>query len=241
MARAFKACSIDGCNRDAHAAGGARGWCPKHYRRWRLNGDPLVSRYDRDQTGHPCKIDGCERPSGHKGLCSLHYQRMRNNGDPAVASRSERHMRIQRWLSDHVDYDGSDCLVWPFSVSDNGRGVATWGGKQISAPRAMCIMAHGEPPTPHHEAAHSCGNGHNGCMNPMHLSWKTHAENEADKLVHGTVIRGADVNTAKLTEDDVLKIRRIGKSMTRKAIAAAFNVAPCTVWEIQTRRSWAWL
>src|SRR5699024_5788719 len=30
-------CSIAGCEKDALA----RGWCPKHYQRWRAHGDPL--------------------------------------------------------------------------------------------------------------------------------------------------------------------------------------------------------
>lgn len=31
-------CSIEGCS----GAVRARGWCAKHYRRWRINGDPLI-------------------------------------------------------------------------------------------------------------------------------------------------------------------------------------------------------
>lgn len=36
-------CSIDGCATPIGPSG-ARGWCPKHYHRWRNNGDPLVTR-----------------------------------------------------------------------------------------------------------------------------------------------------------------------------------------------------
>ena len=31
-------CSVDGCERPAYA----RGWCSRHYQRWRNNGDPLL-------------------------------------------------------------------------------------------------------------------------------------------------------------------------------------------------------
>lgn len=35
-----KICSVDGCTKATHA----RGWCAPHYRRNRLNGDPLITR-----------------------------------------------------------------------------------------------------------------------------------------------------------------------------------------------------
>jgi hypothetical protein len=59
-------------------------------------------------------------------------------------------------------------------------------GDTLYAHRLMCQLAHGDPPTPDHIAAHSCGRGHEGCVNPNHLSWKTYSENELDKRVHGT-------------------------------------------------------
>lgn len=41
------ACKIDGCERRAQA----RGWCDKHYRRWRAHGDPLaLKRRPNNQT-----------------------------------------------------------------------------------------------------------------------------------------------------------------------------------------------
>lgn len=34
-------CSIEDCNRPIRA----RSWCSKHYRQWRVNGDPLYAKY----------------------------------------------------------------------------------------------------------------------------------------------------------------------------------------------------
>lgn len=36
--RTKKLCSVDGCNKTHYG----RGWCQKHYSRWRKNGDPLI-------------------------------------------------------------------------------------------------------------------------------------------------------------------------------------------------------
>lgn len=45
MADKFKACLIEGCNKNAHSrAQGARGWCRMHYSRWRAHGDPKGGR-----------------------------------------------------------------------------------------------------------------------------------------------------------------------------------------------------
>jgi hypothetical protein len=35
-----RTCSVDGCERHVRA----RGWCARHYDRWRVNGDPVVPR-----------------------------------------------------------------------------------------------------------------------------------------------------------------------------------------------------
>lgn len=241
MARIFKACSVDRCNRDAHEPGSGRGWCAKHYLRWRRNGDPLASKINREQTGKPCKFDGCDKPSGHHGFCQMHYKRWKLNGDPAIASLSADYLKAQKWLADHASYEGEGCLPWPFHVNGNGRGTVTLNGTAMSAPRAMCTLAHGEPPTPEHETAHDCGKGHEGCIHPKHLRWATSAENAADKIEHGTIVRGEDVNTAKLTEEQVLEIRRLEATVPRKELADMFGVTHGTIWEIQTRRSWAWL
>lgn len=239
MARPFKPCLVDDCKRSASEPGSGRGYCGKHYQRLRKNGDPLLSKYDRESTGKPCKADGCDNISRTHGYCPKHYQRLRTYGD--AMAHHPNYLHVRRWLDDHATHDGDDCLKWPFGVNDTGRGAAAINGKAMSAPRAMCLLAHGEPPTPQHEAAHSCGKGHEGCVNPRHLSWKTTSENRMDMAAHGTLPRGEAVNTAKLTKDQVREIRRIGSRMDRKDIAGMFGVAPCTIWEIQTRRSWAWL
>lgn len=186
-----------------------------------------------------CSIEGCRKKHYGHGLCGMHLQRLRKRGTTDAAPPIVG--PVQAWLAEHVNYQGDDCLKWPFPVKSHGRGVASVEGRAMSAPRAMCTLAHGEPPTPQHEAAHSCGKGHEGCVSPKHLSWKTTSENRMDMAEHGTLPRGEDVNTAKLTEDQVREIRRMGKSMSSPEIGKLFGVSRYTVWEIQTRRSWAWL
>lgn len=113
----------------------------------------------------------------------------------------------ERFLRSFADYGGDDCLIWPFARNEKGYGLAVVSGHQRGAHRWMCIIAHGEPPSTKHEAAHSCGKGHLGCVNPRHLRWATHRENSADRFVHGTDNRGERNGKTRLTADDVRAIR----------------------------------
>src|SRR6185312_1870651 len=72
-----------------------------------------------------------------------------------------------QWLLDHMGHHGDACMPWPFSKDGRvGRGGLTYRGKSYWAHRLMCELAHGAPPTPKHQAAHNCGKGHYGCVNP---------------------------------------------------------------------------
>lgn len=133
----------------------------------------------------PCSIDGCEneRCNSH-GYCWMHYTRWRRHGDPYQTAYGQG----QKWLQEHVGHDGDECLIWPFGKSDTGYGTLNVDGVVGGTHRFMCKMAHGEPPSPDLQAAHSCGV--RACVNPKHLRWATQAENEADKIIHGTDNRG---------------------------------------------------
>ncbi|WP_422073968.1 hypothetical protein [Tranquillimonas rosea] len=115
-------------------------------------------------------------------------------------------------------------------------------GAVMGAHRAMCILAHGEPPSPDSHASHLCGNGHLGCVNPRHLAWKSPAGNQRDRVIHGTHCRGSRNKRALVTEGDVRAIRsRAATGEPQTAIAAEFGITNYAVWAIVHRRTWAWL
>lgn len=109
-------------------------------------------------------------------------------------------------LNGLVGHDGKDCVFWPFARNASGYGVATIDGRQTLASRAMCILVHGPAPSERHEAAHSCGNGHLGCINPNCLRWATPEENEEDKAIHDRVKKGDAHWKSALTVENVLLI-----------------------------------
>lgn len=88
-----------------------------------------------------------------------------------------------RFVRDRLSFDGEDCLLLPFARRHSAARVVL-DGKPMSAYRAMCLLAHGQPPDPKDVARHLCGCGHLNCVNPRHLAWGSTYQNMQDKALH---------------------------------------------------------
>lgn len=125
-----------------------------------------------------------------------------------------------------------ECLIWPFVLRSDGYGE---GFPKVAAHRQVCIEAHGPPPGPKFDAAHSCGV--RSCVNPLHLSWKTKKANQADRVIHGTDCRGERSSKSKLTNIQAREIRnRDGESIV--ALSKEYGVSHTAVWLIQKGRTY---
>lgn len=143
------------------------------------------------------------------------------------------------WLRANAGHQGDDCLIWPFAGDGRGYGHFGLDGKILKAHRFMCELAHGKPPTPGHETAHTCGRGNQGCVNPRHLAWKTRSENQQDRRRHGTHGKGRWLRvSSKLTPEKVAQIRAIGSAMNKEALGRKFGVTPAQIARILDRRAW---
>jgi hypothetical protein len=189
-----------------------------------------------------CSVNECDKPVVNRkgGLCEMHRTRLRRHGSvDGFAQPKERRPGFQiSWLIEHVGHTGDDCLIFPGSLGNSGRGAIHYAGKQQSLARVMCILAHGEPPFPRADSAHSCGNGHLGCVHPKHLSWKTRKANLADMVEHGTVPRGEKCGTSKLTRDQVVEIRALRGRVSVWELGEKFGVSGQQISRIHRRERW---
>lgn len=180
-----------------------------------------------------CTMDGCGKQALAKGFCPMHYRRFRIHGDPAHVEGTEWGS-AKRFIMAALVCVGDECLIWPFNRTDAGYANNTGSGPGGNVSRFICSKIHGSPPTPKHEAAHSCGNGHLGCVNPKHLRWATSVENKLD--VH---LQGRKPPMAKLSAKDIPEILdRISKGERDQSIADDFGVSQYPIYAIRVGKSW---
>lgn len=185
-----------------------------------------------------CTIDGCDKLQRARGYCHPHLSRWYRYGDP-LAGRIDCGAAMVFLETTVIPFEGDECLIWPYGRDGGGYGKVVHNGRPRNAHRVACEIVHGLPPTPKHEAAHSCGKGHEGCVNPRHLEWKTRKENHADKLAHGTHSRGERHGAAKLTAAQVLEIRASTRPL--RELAEKYGITQSAVSSIKLRKNWAWL
>lgn len=223
-------CSIKDCCNPART----RGWCSMHYARWLRNGD-LNSRQPKRAE---CSVGGCVNSAHAKGLCSVHYARFRRYGSPVERRTAANGEAMAYLLSTILPYKGEDCLKWPFDIGDDGYGRIWEGSRKRLVSRVVAERVLGAAPTALHEAAHNCGNGKRGCVNPTHLRWATRSENHRDKVGHGTHNRGERHNFAKMSNEDIGAIRALAGSETLRATGERFGISESHVRRIQKRERW---
>ena len=155
-----------------------------------------------------------------------------------------RHIPINgplRWILDHVDYPSDECALWPFSRTGDDYPLVVSGKWRKRAHRVMCELVNGPAPSGTHHCAHSCGNSL--CVNPKHLRWATPQENSDDKFLHGTVLRGSQINRSKLTAQQVREIRSLHATgrWSFGALGRRYGIHYSNISAIIHRKKWGWL
>jgi len=134
-----------------------------------------------------------------------------------------------------------DCWEWRVARGAGGYGGICIKGKNYIAHRVAWLLFRGEIPNGL-LVLHKCDNRR--CVNPDHLFLGTHLDNARDKIAKGrdryNPPRGTKVNSAKLTEAEVLEIRQIHAAgeMGCRRLAKRFGVNKSTMCSILNGKTW---
>jgi len=90
-----------------------------------------------------------------------------------------------------------------------------------------------------HEVAHCDGDSLNNCAS--NLRYALPADNTHDKFKHGTMLRGEQVASCKLTEEQARYIKSMRRKVRLIDLANEFGVRESAISRIQNGIRWAWL
>lgn len=129
----------------------------------------------------------------------------------------------------------------------NNKGYRAVGmrrdGKSSTRPvhRLVAIAFLGSPTDERNICCHNDGSRDNNRVE--NLRWDTHTGNHADKIKHGTSVRGEDSPTSTLTEGQVMEIDAALRAgiQSQSEIARQFGVSQGNVGQICVGRTWGWL
>ena len=186
-----------------------------------------------------CSVDGCNHEQDARGYCSAHYKRWQIYGNPLDGPPMRtRNGTTQDFIDKAIAFADDRCLLWPYAHNGVGYGKVTRNGKGYLVHRIVCSAVHGSPLSLDMEAAHKCGNGHTGCVNPKHLVWKSRKDNAKDMLAHGTAQIGKKQHMARLDEDSVRFIRSSLGSLSHTKLAEQLGVSRATVTYVALGKTW---
>lgn len=149
-------------------------------------------------------------------------------------------MRVDRWppivkfMKKVSPEPNTGCWLWFGAHHKDGYGSFSYKGRNQVAHRVGYELHCGEIPAGMN-VCHRCDN--RACVNPDHLFLGTHQENIADRNAKGRQSRGETHGTAKLTERDVLAIRRLS-GRSQREMARDFGVTRSAIQSILRGDVW---
>ncbi len=128
---------------------------------------------------------------------------------------------------------GPGCWEWVAGCFDEGYGCFSINKRSIGSHRIVYEMGHGEIPKGM-LICHHCDNRR--CVRPSHLFIGTQSDNLKDASNKGRMNRGTNNPACKLTEQQILAIRK--DTRPQREIAKDYKVDQRNIWSIIHRQTW---
>lgn len=134
----------------------------------------------------------------------------------------------------------NECWEWQAGKYANGYGQYYAWPHNVPAHRAAWMIANDQEIPQGLFVRHKCDNPL--CCNPAHLEVGTPADNVRDMVERGRNRKGSGCQQAKLSEEDVVDIRRLlSAGHGAVELGKQFGVTHSTISLIASGRIWAWL
>ena len=142
------------------------------------------------------------------------------------------------WFYSNTERMPNGCLEWLKGMYRQGYGMVWVDEKPHQAHRIAWSLIHGDIPKGMVIRHKVCDNP--PCVDIRHLDIGTQLDNIRDRDSKGRQAIGGSVNTAKLTEGDVIEIRRLytAGDCSQRKIAEAFGVSQPMISDIVNRKTW---
>ena len=130
-----------------------------------------------------------------------------------------------------------DCWLWQKSKTKQGYGQTTYKKKRMYTHRVSWTIHNGEIPDGA-QVLHKCDTP--PCVNPDHLFLGTNRDNVDDKIAKGRVPLGEQASGSKLTQKQVLEIRKLHAEglLSQGQLGRNYGVSDVTINNIVHRRQW---
>ena len=148
---------------------------------------------------------------------------------------------LQERCWEKIDQSAGPDACWPWAGKRNRHGYGV-----VSVTHSTTALAHRlilgfvTGTTITRNVLHKCpGGGNPWCCNPAHLKEGSQAENAQDKVAYGRQMRGESHYNAKLTESDIIDIRRqAAEGASIAALARRYGMAHSAISRIISRNAW---
>lgn len=134
-----------------------------------------------------------------------------------------------------------DCMIWQGNVMSDGYGRVYVDHKPWRVHRLIITLVTRQPIPKGYLVCHTCDTPL--CCNPDHLFLGTPKQNHHDAMAKGRHTKGEKVNTAKLTEQQVIEILHRWHTATKKyglhsSLAREFGVTSANIRGLVLGKTW---